>query len=517
VEGPRGDDRGLVILLGGMRASVQGAIRAAMNRIARLASVAPLPLAAACGGSPGASSDSSAASLGEVSLAVMAVPASVQCIQIVAAGSSTVSQVLPVTTGASTVSMSLGALPLGEVAISGQAYTTACASIAGTVPAWVAAPVSATLVAGKISSVALTFRPDNPVGATGNFIGDVTQVAPGDQDTMIIESDGSLRGTGNSYFASTKTPSVLSAITGIAQVSATSQGGCAVLTGGGVECCGTDVYGQLGNGTQTAPTPPIASVNGVNGAVQVSYANSYACAVTAAGALYCWGSNANGQLGNGSTGVDFLVPVTPSYLPSPVAMVATGGTASGAVTCAVLYNGTTWCWGYGGWGQLGNGGTASSLSPVPVSTLAATKQVVIGQNSACALRDDGTVRCWGSGGNLGTGSTAQSLVPTQIGVSNVSQIAASLETFCALSPAGVQCWGDGQYGETGDGTGASYLTPMWVNSVVAGATSIVASSFGNHFCAALANQTIDCWGQNNNGQLGNGTSANGFLPTPVQL
>ena len=58
---------------------------------------------------------------------------------------------------------------------------------------------------------------------------------------------------------------------------------------------------------------------------------------------------------------------------------------------------------------------------------------------------------------------------------------------------------------------------MWVNSVVAGATSIVASSFGNHFCAALANQTIDCWGQNNNGQLGNGTSANGFLPTPVQL
>jgi len=485
-----------------------------MNLSARLASVAPLLLAAACGGSPGSTSDDPR---GEVSLAVTLVPANVACIQVVAVGSSTVTQNLAIAAGQSTVTMSLGELPLGNISISGQAYTAACASIVGTVPAWVAEPVSATLIAGKTTSVALTFRPDNPVNATGTFIGDVTQVAPGDQDTMIVESDGSVRASGNYYFGSAKTPTVVPALTNVTQISATSQGGCAVLTSGGVQCWGPNTLGQYGNGTQVTPTPAIGTVSGITGAVQVSYANSYACAVTAAGALWCWGSNASGQLGNGSTGVDFLSPVAPSYLPSPVAMVATGGTASGSVTCAVLLNGSTWCWGYGGWGQIGNDGTASDLSPAQVTSLAATKQVVIAQNSTCALRDDGTVRCWGSGGNLGTGSSAESLVPTQVNVSNVTQIAASLETFCALSPAGVQCWGDSFYGESGDGTGASYLSPNWVNSVVAGATSVVASPFGNHFCATLANQTIECWGQNSDGQLGNGTLANGFLPTPVQL
>jgi len=146
-----------------------------------------------------------------------------------------------------------------------------------------------------------------------------------------------------------------------APIAAGHQHTCAITSGGGVACWGSNVLGQLGNGTRTDSSVPV-DVSGLSSVSMITAAVSHTCAVVAAGGVKCWGNNNVGGLGNGTT-TEALVPVDVSGLARGVTALAAGQNH----TCAVSVGGGVKCWGYNGYGQLGNGLTANS--GIPVDTL----------------------------------------------------------------------------------------------------------------------------------------------------
>ncbi len=298
----------------------------------------------------------------------------------------------------------------------------------------------------------------------------------------------------------------------VVQVSNASDGTCALLSNGTVRCWGDNTWGQLGPGT-TAPRSNVPiEVAGLSGVVSISSGYAHVCAVLVGGSVRCWGFNGYGQLGNGTT--SFLVertPVTVTGITNAVAVSA--GLYS---SCALLADGTVRCWGLNG-GQLGDGTTADRTTPVRVVGLSSAIAVSAGSNSTCALISDGTVRCWGNGlfGVLGDGSGAGHLTPAPVsGITTATAIANSVggHHACAVLATGtVWCWGEGSSGALGNGSNTQAGVPVQA----LGITTATAVSVGYDFsCALLADQTAWCWGANDWGQLGR---AGGGSNVPVAV
>ncbi len=366
---------------------------------------------------------------------------------------------------------------------------------------------------------------------------------------------------------------------------------CGVTTGGVVLCWGYNFYGQLGSGTSLgaylSPTTVSAATGLAHGSVRsVSVASMHTCAVTNANRAYCWGYNANGQLGLGHT-------TSPQTSPQPVVAVAGLGTsevasiqASPFGACAVSSSKDVYCWGYNADGQLGEGTTTSSTSPRPVTTSSGMPQGAIEHLAtstfgACAVDGSHDVWCWGDGsdGLMGDGTSAQDrVVPTQTirlpeGVT-VAAIALARYAFnpslnpwmgCVLTTAGqpwcwrtgdnvtiarsmglaapslmtppsgrtwaqmtagwshscaldttatVWCWGDNEYGQLGSGDTVSSLEPRQVVGLGAVATI---SAAGASTCALTTAGTAFCWGPNWSGELGTGDRTERLSPTPVSV
>ena len=202
---------------------------------------------------------------------------------------------------------------------------------------------------------------------------------------------------------------------------------------------------------------------------------------------------------------------TAARLPS----IAAGGT----FTCAVTADHTLWCWGSNGWGQLGDGTTADSRVPVQVSGQATDwAAVAAGDLHTCAVKADHTLWCWGDNvwGELGDGTTTRSPVPVQVSgqASGWAAVAAGYSHTCAVkTDHTLWCWGDNGDGELGDGTTAVSPVPVQVSGQ---ATDWAAVSAGwGYTCAVKADGTVWCWGDNGYGQLGDGTTADS--PVPVQV
>jgi hypothetical protein len=481
-------------------------------------------LVCSCGSSQPSTSSGSPApgseATGEVNLAIAVVPPGVQCIQITATGSYTVTQSFAATPDAGTVgSLALGELPLGSVAITGQAFNVPCASIGSQQPSWVADKQVITLQPGVPTSLTITFRPDTPVTGTPSFVGGVVQIAPGYEQIGVVMSDGTVEEAGNmaGLFSSFTGYSVVPGLSNVAQLAPATADtwDCALLKNGTVECWGTtNAAGQLGNGTTTASTTPVA-VTGLSNVTQICAGQDHACALEAGGAVVCWGNNSNGQLGNNTT-TNATTPVLVG-LGSSAASIACGGSH----TCATV-NGLfaqVACWGSNAFGQLGNNATADSHVPVTVSNLSAITQLSLEQNGTCALRSDGTVFCWGYNGNgdLGIGNLTNALVPTKVVISGVvQQISSSYDTTCARRNDGaVFCWGWDGYGNVGDGSGAGAITAP---SLVMGLPPSAAISLGSEdSCSLGTDLSLECWGVNNFGQLATSNFFSVFTPTPIKL
>jgi alpha-tubulin suppressor-like RCC1 family protein len=350
-------------------------------------------------------------------------------------------------------------------------------------------------------------------------------------------------------------------------ISAGDNGTCALLNNGGVQCWGSNQYGQLGNNSTTDSWVPTKVAGLMSGVQAIAVGGQHACALLNNGGVQCWGSNQYGQLGNNST-TDSSVPVQVSGLPSGVQAITAGHshtcallnsfdvrcwgdnyfgelctgfgwystvpvsvpvwslpsgvqaiTAGDGTTCALLSSGGLQCWGANGNGELGGGYTSNrSYVPVQVSGLTSgVKAVAPGSLHACALLNSGGVQCWGDNlyGQVGSNGPVDSLVPVPVFGSSVQAVAAgSFHTCALLSSGGVQCWGANFVGELGNNstvTQSAYPVQVW--GLTSGVQAISASN--GFACALVNNGNVQCWGNNASGQLGTSPSFDSLLPVQV--
>jgi alpha-tubulin suppressor-like RCC1 family protein len=300
-----------------------------------------------------------------------------------------------------------------------------------------------------------------------------------------------------------------------------------VIFFGSAYCWGDNTYGELGNNSTVGSTSPATvapgAMPGGTVLVQVTTGNGFSCALSAAGAVYCWGLGTSGQLGNGSS-VQSNVPVLVSG-----GLTFTGISAGGSSACGVTSAGAAYCWGLGTSGQLGNNLGTTSSSPVAVYTAGVLSgltvtQVSVGGSAACALATTGAVFCWGLGtsGQLGNGGTTSSNQPVTVSAGGVaySEVSVGGAFACAVSGSGAgYCWGDDTYGELGNNTTTStpQSTPVavYTSGVLSGVPLTQVAAGYDHACALSAAGAAYCWGLGTSGQLGNHATATSSVPVAV--
>ena len=308
-----------------------------------------------------------------------------------------------------------------------------------------------------------------------------------------------------------------------------------------VKCWGDNARGQLGDGTTTSRSAP-ANVKGLSSGVHtIAAGDVHTCAIISSSkgstslsptadnsgagdfAAQCWGANNRGQLGDGMKTewrARRLIPADVVGLHNGIHAIAAGGWH----TCALVSSGGVKCWGDNQFGQLGEGST-DRTTPVDVVGLSSGVYAISsGGRHTCVLTTAGGVQCWGANwaGQLGDGTQRERRIPVNVvGLSSgVQAIAVSGGAdhqwhTCALTSAGgVKCWGDNDHGQLGDGTQTDRRVPVDVVGLSSGVQAIAAG--GRHTCALTTRGGVKCWGLNNRGQLGDGTRPDRRVPVDVK-
>jgi alpha-tubulin suppressor-like RCC1 family protein len=317
--------------------------------------------------------------------------------------------------------------------------------------------------------------------------------------------------------AQAQTPADSAAAPVIKAIAAGHEHTCALTAAGGVKCWGNNTAGQLGDGTTENRLTPVDVVGLDSGVQALAAGESHTCALTTAGAVKCWGANYIGQLGIGTWSHEpETTPVDVIGMSSNIKALAAGR----AHTCALTMAGGVKCWGSNIVGQLGDGTTETRLTPVGVTGLGSDiKAIAAGYGHTCAMTTAGGVKCWGGNefGQLGDNSVETRLTPVGVAGlgSGVQALAAGMYHTCAITAAGgVKCWGSndqGQLGNGGSGTSCGYewpcrLTPVDVVGLDSGVQAIAAGEV--HTCALTVAGGVKCWGNNENGKLGMGMPDN---------
>ncbi len=325
---------------------------------------------------------------------------------------------------------------------------------------------------------------------------------------------------------------------------------CGLTPAGAAYCWGANITRQLGNGTSTSRSRPVAVSGGLlfssvsagrnhtcgltlSGAAycwggiyastpqaiggglaftRIAVGENSNCAITTAGAAYCWGANFYGQLGD-STIVDRVDPtaVAGGLVFSEIAVGAFHA-------CGIAGGGIVHCWGDNGYGRLGDGTVGSyRTTPAPVSGGVAFTQLAVSGLHGCAIATTGGAYCWGrnDAGQLGDSTYQDRSVPTAVrGGRSFTRIASGAYSSCGVvAGGGAYCWGANGVGQLGAGAGADAAVPIAVSDART-YTGIAAA--GDHGCARTADAGVFCWGYNFYGQVGDGTNITRLGPVGVR-
>ena len=366
----------------------------------------------------------------------------------------------------------------------------------------------------------LTVNSPVPSPVSGNH--EFADIAVGMDRSCGVRTDGQAfcwGGIGNQFM---RTPTLVPGGLTFVEVVVTAGHACGRDRDGRAHCWGTNNSGQLGDGGTTASATPVA-VTGNHAFRQLAVGQFHSCGIDAMGKALCWGVNNYGQLGNG------VVSGGPSPVPTPVVGNLTFRrlTAAGAInnphafTCGLLESGWVHCWGGNNYGQLGNGPTSASSTPVHVAGERKFAQIETGLFHNCGLEADGTAWCFGnnSARQLDDGTNVYTNLPVAVsGGHRFAKLSGGRPHTCSLDMTGqALCWGDNSAGQLGNNSTTASGTPV---AVTGGMTwSMISASRGGqpHTCAVTTTGEVWCWGRNNTGQIGDGTTTQRLVPTRVPL
>lgn len=339
-------------------------------------------------------------------------------------------------------------------------------------------------------------------------------------DRLYCWGSASRGAVGQGYVSDRTEPAFVGDATTWARVAVQLDGGCAIREAGALWCWGRNAFEQLGDGTNVTRVEPVLIGMGKTWS-RVSLGRTHTCGIAEEGGLnglFCWGRDANGELGNGAgvTNQTTPMPITaPAGAASPWAELDAGFNH----TCAAREDGTLWCWGVNTRGQLGDGtktARAAATQVLPLDT-ANWKVVAASGEFTCALRGAGALWCWGrnDSAQLGLGYASPAgdpavVTPTQVGSATYAALDASANHACAVKTDGtLWCWGRNASGELGLGNSVGpVLSPVQVGTD----TDWVMPFLGNgtFTCALKTSGDLFCWGTGSFGQLalGNQTSFN---------
>ena len=356
----------------------------------------------------------------------------------------------------------------------------------------------------------------------------MTAVAAGQYHSLALKNDGTVWAwgyngngeLGDGTSTSRTSPVQVVSLTGVIAIAAGADHSMALKSDGTVWTWGYNAYGQLGNSTTTSSLTAVQVV-GLSGVISIDAGPNHSLSLKSDGTVWTWGYNGYGQLGDGST------------TSRPNIVRATGLTSITAIaggtyhSLAVKSDGTAWAWGYNAYGELGDASITQRLTPVQVSGLTGVTAIAGGAYYSQALKSDGSMWAWGYNniGQLGTGNTTASIIPVASSAcaSGVYQgaglsplmghlTASQNHTLAVKADATVWAWGENANGELGDGTIIDRPTPVQASGV-AGANGISTGYY--HSLAVLANGTVSSWGYNGYGQLGQGDTLS--RPTPLAV
>jgi alpha-tubulin suppressor-like RCC1 family protein len=284
---------------------------------------------------------------------------------------------------------------------------------------------------------------------------------------------------------------------------------CGLTAAGAAYCWGDNIDGQLGDGTTTSRLVPVPVAGGGPFVSLTAGIRNHMCGLTASGAAFCWGSNTNGQLGDGST-VQRLTPVAVQG-----AISFTTLSAGYAATCGLDKTGTAYCWGINDNGEVGDGTTIQRLAPVTVEGGLRFRTITVGGAQGCGLTSSGAAYCWGGNApDLGNGDVNETHAPVAVvgGYSFASIVAGGSHT-CGVTTAGTAyCWGYNPDGQLGDSTSTNRFIPVAVSGGLSFATLFANSP---NTCGLIAGGAAYCWGNNAYGQLGNPIVGGSAVPVRV--
>ncbi|WP_374000214.1 Ig-like domain-containing protein [Bdellovibrio bacteriovorus] len=245
-------------------------------------------------------------------------------------------------------------------------------------------------------------------------------------------------------------------------------------------------------------------------AAKVVVSNENRCVLTSAGKLRCWGANSNGQVGDGTTEVrDFPVDVDATTTYSDISL-------GYRHVCGLTVDGDVKCWGGNGSSQLGDGLTASRSLPFTVDS--GYSQVSAGDDFTCGIKN-GDVYCWGKnwGGQMGVGTTGGTrTVPglTLDQAADFVEVSTGSDYACAINTdKELYCWGQNLNGQLGDGTQTAKTLPVLIGTGFVKVRAQAVSYVNKTTCALKDDKFIYCWGSNGNGLVGDGTTTERLVPT----